>query len=386
MAGTFRIARIFGFDINVHWSWILIFVLLTYQYATYSLEDFYPNWTESRRWIVGAGVSLVFFLSILLHEMSHSVVARHFGIPVSSITLFIFGGVSNLTREPENHKEEFWIAIVGPLTSLVLAGLFALLYFVVNPVEEGASRVALHLGLINLVLAIFNLVPGFPLDGGRVLRAIFWARQKDMLGATRLAAKVGQYVAYAIMGLGAIAAILLGEILAGIWLFIIGNFLRNSSATSYEQLFIEKVLTGIPASAVASKEYVSVSPTLTLSELVEEHVLLGPGRCFPVLAGDELLGLVTLSDLQRLPRETWPTTTVFRAMTPVSKLRTVAPTDDLTHIMQVLAEADVNQLPIMDGRFLVGLIYRGDVFRYIQVRRALGNDVLPMERESRPSA
>ena len=386
MAGTFRIARIFGFDVNVHWSWLLIFVLLTWTYGTGILEDSYPQWTDSRRLVVGGAVALIFFLSILLHEMSHSVIARRYGIPVSSITLFIFGGVSNLTREPESSREEFWIAIVGPLTSFLLGALFAIGFLVLDPIENGAANVALHLALINVVLAVFNLIPGFPLDGGRVLRSLFWARNRNMLDATKLASKVGTYVAYGIMGLGAVAAIFFAAIIPGIWLFIIGNFLRSSSAASYEQLFVETVLTGIPASAVASQEYVPVSPEVTLSQLVEEHVLTGPGRCYPVMAGQELLGLVTLTDLRNVPREEWDTTTVFRAMTPVSKLRTVSPTDDLPVVLQQLASGDVNQVPMVDGRLLLGLIYRGDVIRYIQTRQALGSGMGSVRREQRPSA
>jgi Zn-dependent protease len=386
MAGTFRIARIFGFDVNVHWSWALIFVLLTYTYGTDLLQDLYPQWTESRRLVVGAAVALVFFLSILLHEMSHSIVARRYGIPVGSITLFIFGGVSNLTKEPENSKQEFWIAIVGPLTSFVLGGVFGLLYLGLHRVEGGLAEVGLHLALINVVLAIFNLVPGFPLDGGRVLRSVFWARKRNILDATKLASKVGQYVAYGMMGLGAVAAIPFGSVFVGIWLFVIGNFLRSSSAASYEELFVETVLRGVPASAVASEQYVPVSPEVSLSELVEDHVLAGPARAFPVMAGQELLGLVTLSDLRAIPRELWPTTTVFRAMTPFSKLRTVSPQDDLPVVLQELAAGDVNQIPMVDGHLLLGLIHRGDVIRYIQTRQALGGSPIPVRREHHPSA
>jgi Zn-dependent protease/CBS domain-containing protein len=384
MAGTFRIARIFGFDVNVHWSWAFIFALLTYTYGTDLLENLYPDWTESRRLVVGGAVAIIFFLSILLHELSHSLVARRYGLPVGSITLFIFGGVSNLTKEPENSRQEFWIAFVGPLTSLVLGGLFGLAYLGLHPFEKGIAEVGLHLAAINVVLAVFNLIPGFPLDGGRVLRSLFWARKRNMLDATKLAAKVGQYVAYGMMGLG-VLALLYGAVFLGIWLFIIGNFLRSSSAASYEELFVETVLRGVPASAVANQQYTALSPQVTLSELVEDHVLAGTARAYPVMAGQELLGLVTLSDLRAIPREQWPTTTVFRAMTPFSKLRTVAPNDDLPDVLRELAAGDVNQIPMVDGPLLLGLIHRGDVIRYIQTRQALGGTPLPVRREQHPS-
>lgn len=372
MIGTFRVARIFGFEINVHWSWLFIFFLVTWTFATRLLDEFYSDWTDTRRWVVAAAIALIFFLSILLHEMSHSVLARRYGIPVSSITLFVFGGVSNLSKEPETARQEFLIAIAGPLTSFLVAMVFAFGYFALTPLDEGAGAVSANLAFINLSIGLFNLLPGFPLDGGRVLRSAFWAQKRNILAATRIASNVGQGVAYAIMGLGVAAFFLLGSPVTGVWLFLIGNFLRSASVASYEQLFMERVLKGIPASAVASQEYVRVPPDLTLAELAEEHVLAGHGRCFPVVAGDELLGLVTLTDLRHVPREEWPKTTVYRAMTPFSKLRTVTMRDDLPKVLALMATGDINQVPLMDGKVLLGLIHRGDVIRYIQVRQEMG--------------
>ncbi len=372
MVGSFRIGRLFGFEISIHWSWLFIFVLITWTFATGLLKDFYPDWTDSRRWVVGGAISVIFFLSILFHEMSHSVVARRYGIPVTTITLFVFGGVSNLSKEPENARQEFWIAIVGPLTSFVFAALFGIAYLILHPIEDGAAGVSINLAAINLAIGIFNLVPGFPLDGGRVLRSIFWARKHNLLTATRLASNVGQGVAYSIMALG-VASFIFVSVLTGIWLFLIGNFLRTASASSYEQLFVDSVLKGIPASAVVRKDYAQVPPDMTLGQLVEEHVLSGVGRCYPVMAGEELLGLITISDLRAIPRDQWATTTVYRAMTPATKLRTVSPKDNLTDVLTQMAAGDINQVPMLDGRLLVGMIYRGDVIRYIQVRQEIGS-------------
>ena len=233
MVGTFRIGKVFGFEISIHWSWLLIFLLITWTFANSTLEEFYPDWTSARRWIVGSAVSIIFFLSILAHEMSHSIVARRYGIGVSSITLFVFGGVSNLTKEPENSRQEFWIAIVGPLASFLMALIFAIAWYLLKPIEEGAAGVAVHLAAINLAIGIFNLVPGFPLDGGRVLRSVFWARKRNIVDATRLASTIGQGVAFAIMALGGVVFVL-GFWLSGIWLFLIGNFLRSASVASYD--------------------------------------------------------------------------------------------------------------------------------------------------------
>lgn len=371
MDGTIRIGRLLGFDINVHWSWIFIFFLVTWTFAQGVLNHFYPEWPDTRRWVVGAGISLVFFLSILLHEMSHSIMARRYGIPVSSITLFVFGGVSNLGREPASAGQEFWVAIVGPLTSFAVAALFAAGFVVLTPVDEGAAGVSANLAVINFAIGVFNLVPGFPLDGGRVLRSVFWARNRNLLNATRVASRVGTGVAYGIMALGVASFFFLSP-LSGIWLFLIGNFLRSASAASYQQLFVDTVLRGVPASAVARQDYVAVPPDMRLSELVETHVLAGHGRAFPVMAGSELLGLVTLTDLKEVPREQWATTTVYRAMTPFAKLRTVGVRDDMTRVLGQMASGDINQVPLVDGRLLVGMIYRSDVIRYIQVREEIG--------------
>lgn len=371
MSGTFRIGRLFGFEINVHWSWLFIFFLVTWTFSTGVLHEFYPEWTSARRWTVGSAISLIFFISILLHEMSHSVVARHYGISVTSITLFVFGGVSNLTREPANARQEFWIAIVGPLTSMALSLVFTVAYFALNPIEQGAGGVAANLALINVAIGVFNLVPGFPLDGGRVLRSVFWARKRNLLRATRTASTVGTTVAYLIMAIG-VASFFAVSVVAGIWFFLIGNFLRLASSESYQQVFLDEALKGVPASSVARQDYVTVPPDMTLAELAEDHVLAGHGRCFPVVVADELIGLVTLDDLRHVPREDWPKTTVYRAMTPFSRLRTVSLRDDLPQVLAEMAAGDINQVPLIEGKQLLGLIHRSDVFRFIQVRQEIG--------------
>ena len=371
MGGSFKVGRFLGFEINLHWSWSLIFVLVTWTFAEGVLKEFYPEWDGLQRWLIGAVVSIVFFLSILFHEVSHSIVARHYGLPVSGITLFVFGGVSGLGKEPADAKQEFWIAIVGPLTSIALAGLFGVGYFALDSIDDGASGVSGHLALINLAIGIFNLVPGFPLDGGRVLRSIFWWRNRNLLDATKIASRAGQGVAYLLMGLG-VPAFLFYSPITGVWLFLIGNFLRGTSAASYEQLFIETVLRGVPASRLARPDFVAVAPDLKVSELIEDHVLAGQGRCYPVMAGEEILGLVTLTDARQVPRDEWPTTSVYRAMTPLTQLKTVGPRDDLEDVLRLMAGNDINQVPLVDGRLLIGLIHRGDIIRYIQVREEVG--------------
>lgn len=371
MIGSIRIGRFFGFEVSIHWSWIFIFFLVTATFAQGILNDSFPQWTTSQLWSVAAAISIVFFLSILFHEMSHSLVARRYGIPVTSITLFIFGGVSNLGKEPENGRQEFWIAIVGPLTSLAIAGIFAAGWLLLGWVDKGAANVSQRLAEINTAIGLFNLVPGFPLDGGRVLRSIFWARNKDIVTATRMASSVGQVVANLIMAAG-VAMFIFVDWLSGVWFFLIGNFLRGSAFASYEQLFIDRVLKGIPASQVARKDFEPISPAMTIATLVEDHLLGGQSRCFPIMAGEELLGLITLTDIRRVPREDWPTLTVYRAMTPFDRLKTVGMKDELPAVLALMATGDVNQVPLMEGKLLRGIVHRSDVLRYIQTRRELG--------------
>jgi Zn-dependent protease/CBS domain-containing protein len=370
LSGTFRVGKLFGIDISVHWTWFFIFFLVTWTFATGVLEEFYSDWTDGRRWTVAVAISLIFFFSILLHEISHSIVARRYGIPISGITLFVFGGVSNMTREPENSKQEFWIAIVGPFTSFGMAIVFTIGYFILTPIEDGAAAVSGNLAAINLAIGIFNLIPGFPLDGGRVLRSAFWAKRRSLVEATRSASNIGMFVAYGIMAVGVTCFFLLSPI-TGVWLFLIGMFLRAAAVESYEQVFLDVVLRGVPASAVAKQDYVTVSPDLMLADLVEEYVLAGDGRCFPVVVEGELLGLVTLHDVRRVPREEWKTTTVYRAMTPLAELHSVTMRDDLPKVLAEMAAGDFNQVPLLEGKTLLGLIHRADVIRYIQVRQEM---------------
>jgi Zn-dependent protease/CBS domain-containing protein len=371
--GSIKLGRFLGFEISIHWSWIFIFFLVTASFAEGILRESFEGWDGTQRWSVGAGIALVFFFSILLHEVSHSVVARRYGLPVSSITLFVFGGVSNLGKEPDSPMQEFWIAIVGPLTSVAIGLLFGAGYVAFSGIEGGAAEVLLNLAVINFAIGVFNLIPGFPLDGGRVLRSVLWARKRELLPATKTASRVGQMIANSIMALGVVLFIVDRDFwVTGLWFFLIGNFLRSASSASYETLLVETVLKGVPASVLAKDDFVPVSPEMTIRDLVEEHVLAGHGRAFPVMAGEELLGLITLTDTRNVPREDWATVTVYRAMTPVSRLRTVSSSDELSQVLAIMAGSDINQVPLMDGKLIKGLIHRGDLIRYIQTRQEIG--------------
>ncbi len=220
------------------------------------------------------------------------------------------------------------------------------------------------------LIGLFNIIPGFPLDGGRVMRSAFWAKRHSLVGATRAAAKISMFVAYGMMAAG-IVMFFTESIVSGIWLLLIGIFLRAASVESYEQVFLDVVLRGVPASSVARQDYVTVPPDMMLTELVEENVLAGYGRCFPVVVGDDLIGIVTLHDVRAIARQEWDTTSVFRVMTRFADLRSVTLLDDLPAVLSLMAVADVNQIPLLDGRTLLGLIHRSDVIRYIQTRQEM---------------
>jgi Zn-dependent protease len=372
VGSSFKLGRLFGVDVGVHWSWIFIFLIVTWSFATGILDHYYPGWSDAQRWVAAALVSSVFFLSVLLHELSHAIVSNRLGLPVRSITLFVFGGVANLEREPDNATDEFRIAIVGPATSMALGVLFAAGWAAIYPFSDEIAGISAYMALINVSLAIFNMLPGFPLDGGRVFRSIVWRRNHDRLRATRAASRVGEWIAYGLMAI-AVFEMVIGSVVSGIWLLLIGFFLRNASTASYEQLVIETTLSGIRVRDVMRRDPALVPPDMSVDELVHDHVLGGHARCFAVMAAAEFVGIMTLTDVRKVPRDQWATTSVFRAMTPAGQLHAVSPDDNLMAVLRLMAEHDVNQLPVLRGRELAGMLDRGDVMRFIQVRRDLGD-------------
>ncbi len=377
--GGFRLGRLAGIDIVVHWSWFFIFVFLTWSLAEGLFHQEYPSWTTGEVWFAGAITSLLFFGSVLLHEFAHSVVARREGIAVSSITLFIFGGVSALTEEPRRPGQEFRIAVVGPLTSLVLGGLFGVAAVALR--GTGVGTAAIYLASINGLLAVFNMLPGFPLDGGRVLRSIAWARSGSLLKATRIASLVGTGLAFLLMA-GGVGAILLGSFVTGIWFVVIGWFLRSQSEGSYRQMVTRDVLQGVPVTQIVRRNVYAVPPELSLSG-VSDYVLAHNQRCYPVLSDDSLLGMVCLGDLERYPRDQWPVRRVAEAMTPRERLDVVRTSDDLATAAELMASKDIRQLPVMDDGHFFGFVTRSDIVNLVQIRSETGRSA-PTQRTQRP--
>lgn len=369
---AFKIGRIAGIDIRIHWSWLAIFALLLYWLAEgfYKDVDAYSEWSTADRWIASGVTTILFFVSILLHELSHSLVARRLGLPVHNITLFIFGGVSSLTQEPDSAGQEFKMAIVGPLMSFVLgiiAGAITLVFWLNDAEDTVPGAIAAYLAFINVAVGIFNMLPGYPLDGGRVLRATLWARTKSMLRATRWASTVGTFIAFGLMAVGALSVIA-GNFIGGVWFIVIGWFLRNTSEQAYQQLLYRDTLSGATVGEIIDTSFGSAPPDIPLSEVVTQFVLGRGQRCVPVVVEGNLLGLVTMTDLRRIPPDDWQSTSAFRAMTAREKLHVVAPHDELTTALQLMADNDVHQLPVIDGHDFLGFVTRADVIRRIQVR------------------
>ena len=370
-----RIGRIFGIDIRIHWSWLAIFFLLLWWLAEGFFDDVnaYSHWSTSERWVASGITTILFFVSILLHELSHSLVARRLGLPVHSITLFIFGGVSSLTQEPDSPGQEFKMAIVGPLMSFALgilaaaiaAGLWA------NGLDDTVpGAVAAYLAFINIAVGIFNMLPGYPLDGGRVLRASLWARTNNMLRATRWASRVGTLIAFGLMALGVLSA-LAGNWLGGVWFIVIGWFLRNTSEQAYQQLLYRNTLEGAKVGDIIDRSFEGAPPDIPLSELVNDYILGRGQRCVPVMVEGNLLGLITIGDLRAFPPDEWATTSAFRAMTPREQLHTIASDDELMSALELMAASDIHQLPVIDGFAFSGFVTRADVIRRIQVKAEL---------------
>lgn len=371
MPGTFRIGKIAGIDIDIHVSWIIILVFLTVSLATGWFPQLYPGWSTATYWLIAFLSSLLLFVSVLLHELAHSLVARRRGLPVKSITLFIFGGVSNIEREPQSPGVEFQMAIVGPLTSLVIGAICFLLQVPLRGSNSPLEGILFYLAVTNILLGVFNLIPGFPLDGGRVLRSIVWRLTGNLRLATRVAAMTGQIIAYLLILLG-IWIFFVGDILDGIWFGFIGWFLLSAAQSANAQGMLTSVLSGVTVGEVMNPKPATVPADISLQQLVDAYFLPGGLRYALVMQADHLVGLMTLGDIRHIPREQWGQVPVSTAMIPLSRLHVVTPQQSLSDVLPLMAGRDVNQLPVLENDALVGILSRDAIVHYLEVRRSLG--------------
>jgi Zn-dependent protease/predicted transcriptional regulator len=388
MRTGFKAGKVFGINIHIDWSWIFIFLLVTWNLAGAVFPSLHPEWNTGMNIAMGVIASLLFFLSILLHELAHSLVAKAQGLPVRRITLFIFGGVSNIEREPPSPRAEFLIAIVGPLMSILLGIGFLWIGTqnipgmgrgIGSPMQflsglDPLSTMLVWLGPINILIGIFNLIPGFPLDGGRVLRSIFWAVMDDFRRATRWATAIGQGIGWLMILIGVAMAFgvnlpVLGTgLLNGIWFAFIGWFLVNAASQSYQQVLVEDLLEGVPITRLMRDPAPVVSPDMPVSTLVYQHVMRSDERAFPVLENDRLLGIVYTENLGEIDHANWETTTVRDVMVPEDQLDVVTPREDAMQAFQKLAHKQMRQIPVVQNGELIGMLRRRDILRWLQMR------------------
>jgi Zn-dependent protease/predicted transcriptional regulator len=370
MPGSLRVGKIFGIEISINISWIIIVVLLTWSLAV-SWFPVYRGWSPVTYWLVSFIAALLLFVSVLLHELAHSLVARARGLPVKSITLFIFGGVSNIEREPGSPGVEFQVAVVGPLTSLLIGGLAYLLLLALGKNTTPLAAILAYLAFSNILLGVFNLIPGFPLDGGRVLRSIVWKINGNLRRATRVVTIVGEIIAYLFILVG-VWLFFAGDLLSGIWIGFIGWFLLSSAQSANSEVMLQSVFRGVTVGEVMNTSPVTVPANISLQKLVDEYFLPLGLRSAIVTQADQLAGLITLSDIRHVPREQWGQVPVGHAMIPQERLHVVTPQQSLNDVLPLMVGRDVNQLPVVQDGRLVGVLSRDAIMRYLEIRRSLG--------------
>ena len=385
MGNGIPLGSIGGIRIVADWSLLIIFLLIAFSLAVGVFPTWHPDWSPVLSWLTALGAAALFLASVLVHELSHAFVGRAVGVSIRRITLFIFGGMAHMEGEPRSWKGEFVMAVVGPLTSLVLGVVFLWLAgLAAGPVEmdpenpqamlsqlNPLATLLLWLGPINMLLAAFNMVPGFPLDGGRALRAVLWGATGNLEKATRWASRGGQMFAWLLIGTGFAmifglrVPVLGGGLVGGVWLAFIGWFLNNAALMSYRQLLVKDALENVPVSRLMQTRFTRLAPDTPVGRVVEEHLMASGQRVFPLERDGRFLGIVSLRDLQKAPREAWDRTAVEELATRAGNLATVAPDADASEALNLISQRDVNQLAVVEGDRLVGLLRREDILKWL---------------------
>jgi Zn-dependent protease len=371
MKANVQFGRIWNIPIGINYSWLLIFALATWSIAMGFFPSVLPGLNVGAYWLLGVITSLLFFGSVLAHELGHAALALRNDVPVRAITLFFFGGVAQITREPRTAGAEFRIAIAGPLVSVALAGVFGLIALLGQGTPVIAAP-ALWLARINLMLAAFNMLPGFPLDGGRVLRAIIWRATQSEMRATHLASLVGQVVAFGFVGVGVVNA-LTGDVFNGLWLVFLGLFLNSAAAGSRQQARMQRALQGVTVGQMMSRNVLRVPSWVTVGDLLTPSTLSQGQRAFLVEDFGQLRGMLTLAVLSRVPRADWRMLKVEQVMTPRDKLVVIQPETDIQAAMQLMEERNLPQLLVMDiaESEVWGVLSSEQIFNYLRVQAEL---------------
>lgn len=374
MQSQIKVGRIAGIEIGLHYSWFVIALLITFSLGTHFTST-NPDWNTTWVWGTAILTAILFFGSIVLHELSHAMVAKARGLPVKSITLFALGGVAQIEKEASDPATEFKMAIVGPLTSLLLGGgclLFAWLLGWSPSDSTGSPLLAMltWLGYINVLLAVFNMIPGFPMDGGRVLRSVIWRLTGDPARATRLAARTGQYISLVFIAIG-VFRFFTGAGIGGLWIALVGWFLHDAARASYAQAEITDRLKGIRVGDVMAHDCPAIDGNCNLQTFVDRELLRSGSRCFVVIENGSVVGLITPNEVKRVERQKWPYTTVDDAMQPVRKLHTVSATAELSDALDTMGRDDVSQLPVVSDGKVEGIITKSQVLNFLNTRTEL---------------
>jgi Zn-dependent protease/CBS domain-containing protein len=366
------IGAIRGIPIRIHFTWLIIFGLLSWSLAEGYFPEHYPDLPISAYWIKAIIAALFLFGSVLVHELMHALVAQNLRVPIAGITLFALGGVSEMKQEPRSPSAEFMIAIVGPLASLALAGFFWLIWRVLE--REGPdpsfAAIALYLVGLNTVVAVFNMLPAFPLDGGRVLRSIIWGITKNVKKATYLATRIGRGFAYILIVFGAVS-LFAGAGFQGIWMALIGFFLLQGAQASYTQVVLKEVLEGIAVRDIMVKDVVTVAPSLSVRELIERYFLTHGYGGFPVLDNGQVVGLISLGDVKKVAPEEYDRLAVRDVMIPLSERLTIGPDEDASVALQRMAEEELGRLIVMQRGRMLGLVTKTGLSRFLQMKLEL---------------
>lgn len=368
LGNTLRLGRLFGIELKLDYSWFIIFILMIWSLSGEYFPKIHPGWSDSVYWAMGVITALLFFTSVVAHELAHSFVSQAQGVPVRDITLFIFGGAARISQEPKSARHEFLMALAGPAASLVIAVFFGLVWLVSGSFSPLLHALAGWLAWINLALGLFNLIPGFPLDGGRVFRAIVWSLTGNLRQATQIAAGLGHAVAFGFIFWG-MWQIFNGNWANGLWISFIGWFIANASTASYQHIALRELLAGHTVRKVMMTDCPHLLPRLTLDVVVDHLVLPSGRRCFPVVEKEQLRGLLTLHRIKEVPRAKWTTARVEEVMIPLAELKTVRPDDDLATVFERMTAEDINQFPVVDaeGR-LLGMVARDNVLAFLNIR------------------
>jgi Zn-dependent protease/CBS domain-containing protein len=364
-----KLFTLLGFEIRMDWSWLIIAVLLTWSLASGVFPHYYPGLTPATYFWMGVVGTLGLFFSVVLHELGHSLVARRFGVPMRSITLFIFGGVAQMGKEPPSPGAEFFTAIGGPAVSLLLAGIFFGLAALTKTGNWAVSAVGVlsYLSWINLVVLIFNMVPAFPLDGGRVLRSALWGWKKNLRWATRIASNLGAFFGILLIVWG-IFSFISGNFVGGMWYFLIGLFIRSASQSSYQQVLLQEMLSGEPVRHFMTPNPVTVTPETSVQTIIENYLYHYPYRFYPVVEGEHLLGCISVDQIKAVPREEWERRTAGSVASPCSRENIIDVNADAARAFSTMTRDGARRLMVVDQGQLVGVVALKDLLTFFSRR------------------